>query len=250
MAQLVEPALGRWRFPPLIDVWRRRLRDDRVDRRRRMLAIRGLGEMRDEAAADDLLQLAVPAAQPADFRLAAATALGQIRRSGLEAASRRLLTGQPPPDIVDRLVAVRLLALARFPAGSDVPRGNGGRRGFHRDCRGTATVARTGSASNRSAGGADVGQRRRQRAASGRPSVAGLPLGRKRERCSPACWPTPIRFYGTTYGSSWGSSPSRRTGGRKWSVKANGCWATPVGRRWNSPPSCWPRWTSHRRRIA
>ena len=109
MAQVAEPVLGRWRFPPLIDVWRRRLGDDRVDRRRRMLAIRGLGEMRDEAAADDLLQLAVSASQPGDFRLAAATALGQIRRSGLEAASRRLLTGQPPPDIVDRLVAVRLL---------------------------------------------------------------------------------------------------------------------------------------------
>ena len=26
MAQVVEPALGRWRFPPLIEVWRRRLR--------------------------------------------------------------------------------------------------------------------------------------------------------------------------------------------------------------------------------
>lgn len=109
MAQVAEPALGRWRFPPLIDVWRRRLRDARADRRRRLLAVRGLGEMRDEAAADDLLQIAVPASQPADFRLAAATALGQIRRSGLETVARRLLTRQPPPDIVDRLVAVRLV---------------------------------------------------------------------------------------------------------------------------------------------
>jgi HEAT repeat protein len=109
MAQVAEPALGRWRFPPLIDVWRRRLRDDRVDRRRRLLAIHGLGEMRDEAAADDLLQIAISASEAADFRLAAAISLGQIRRSGLEAASRRLLTGQSPPGIVDRLVAVRLL---------------------------------------------------------------------------------------------------------------------------------------------
>jgi HEAT repeat protein len=109
MAQVVEPALGRWRYRPLIEAWRRRLSDERVDRRRRMLAIRGLGEVGDQAAAGDLLQLATPASQPADLRLAAATALGQISRSGLEVASRRLLTRQPPPDIVDRLVAVRLL---------------------------------------------------------------------------------------------------------------------------------------------
>ena len=86
-----------------------------MDRRRRLLAIRGLAQLRDEAAADNLLTIAVSASEPADFRLAAATALGQIRRSGLQAASRRLLTGQSPPGIVDRLVAVRLLALARFP---------------------------------------------------------------------------------------------------------------------------------------
>jgi HEAT repeat protein len=109
MAQVVEPALGRWRFAPLIEVWRRRLRDNRADRRRRLLAVRGLGEIQDEAAADDLLTIAASASEPPDFRLAAATSLGQIRRSGLEAASRRLLTRQPPPDIVDRLVAVRLL---------------------------------------------------------------------------------------------------------------------------------------------
>ncbi len=109
MAQVAEPALGRWRFAPLIDVWRSRLRDDGVQRRRRMLAIRGLGELGDEAAVKDLLQIAVPPSQSADLRLAAATALGQIRRAELESVARQLLTRQPPPDIVDRLVAVRML---------------------------------------------------------------------------------------------------------------------------------------------
>jgi len=109
MAQLVEPALGRWEFSPLIDIWRGRLADERTSRQRRLLAIRGLGDLRDDAAAEDLLRIADAASQPADLRLAAATALGRIRRSGLEAASRRLFSRQPPTSLADRLGAVRLL---------------------------------------------------------------------------------------------------------------------------------------------
>ncbi|HPM84384.1 MAG TPA: hypothetical protein PLF81_26950 [Candidatus Anammoximicrobium sp.] len=108
MAQLVEPALARWRFPPAIELWRRRLEDESIDRQRRLLAIRALGEARDQPAADPLLRIAVAASQPADVRLAAATAVAQVRRSGLEDAARRLRSGASP-DIVDRLVAVRLL---------------------------------------------------------------------------------------------------------------------------------------------
>ena len=109
MAQLVEPALGRWRFPPMIDVWRGRLSDERVDRRRRLLAIHGLGDLEDDEAAEDLQQIASDKDQSADLRLAAATALGRIRRSGLETAVRALLTRQTPPVLIDRLVAVRFL---------------------------------------------------------------------------------------------------------------------------------------------
>lgn len=109
MAQLVEPALGRWEFSPLLEVWRRRLPDHSVERQRRLLAIRGLGELRDEAAVTDLLQIAETASQPPDLRWAAATALGQIRRAGLETIARQLAFRQPPTPLVDRLVAVRLL---------------------------------------------------------------------------------------------------------------------------------------------
>jgi len=109
MAQLVEPALGRWGFQPLIGVWRRRLADVSMDRQRTLLAIRGLGDLRDDTSAEDLLRIADAASRPADLRWAAATALGRIRRSGLEAASRRLRTRHPPASLADRLVAVRLL---------------------------------------------------------------------------------------------------------------------------------------------
>lgn len=108
MAQLVEPALARWRFQPAIEVWRRRLQDDGVDRQRRLLAIRALGEVRDQPAADQLLRIAVAASQPADMRLAAAAAVAQVRRNGLENAARRLRS-EASPGLVDRLVAVRLL---------------------------------------------------------------------------------------------------------------------------------------------
>jgi len=93
MAQLVEPALARWRFQPAIDLWRRRLADEGTDRQRRLLAIRLLGELRDEAAADHLLRIAVTGSEPPDMRLAAATSVAHVRRSGLEEAARRLRSG-------------------------------------------------------------------------------------------------------------------------------------------------------------
>lgn len=109
MAQVVEPALGRWEYPPMIEAWRVRVTDDRVDRRRRMLAIRGLAEVGDQAVADDVQQVAADADQPPDLRLAAAIALGQIRRSGLEDAASNLLTRRSPAPLVDRLVVVHWL---------------------------------------------------------------------------------------------------------------------------------------------
>ncbi len=108
MVQLVEPALARWRFQPAIELWRRRLQDDGTDRQRRLLAIRSLGELRDEPAADQLLRIAITESEPRDLRLAAAAAVAHVRHSGLEEPARRLRSGASV-DIVDRLVAVRLL---------------------------------------------------------------------------------------------------------------------------------------------
>ncbi|TVS18147.1 MAG: hypothetical protein EA424_11455 [Planctomycetaceae bacterium] len=109
MAQVAEPSLGRWQYPPMIEAWRVRVADDRVDRRRRLLAIRGLGDLGDQAASDEMQQVAADAHQPPDLRVAAAIALGQIRHSGLEDAAAPLLTRQSPATLVDRLVAVQWL---------------------------------------------------------------------------------------------------------------------------------------------
>ncbi len=93
----------------MIETWRTRVADDRVDRRRRILAIRGLASLGDQAAADDVRQVSADAHQPVDLRLAAAVALGQIRHSGLEEAANNLLTRRSPAPLVDRLVAAHWL---------------------------------------------------------------------------------------------------------------------------------------------
>ncbi len=240
MAQLVEPALARWRFPPAIDLWRRRLQDDGPDRQRRLLAIRALAELRDEPAADHLLRIAVTASQPADMRLAAAMAVGYVRRSGLEGAARQLRSGTPAPGIADRLVAVRLLrehdsAEARTlllemvrDEDSSVIAGALEPLVELEPARviplAKATIAR---------GDANV-RRLVAQALAACPSADNL-------RCWPTCWPTPFRACVSTSGSPWRSSPSRRTGGRKCSGKASGWYRASVGPRWSSPSCYWGR---------
>ena len=52
MTQIVEPALARWDFEPMREIWRSRLERTRTDRKRCLLAIRGLAEVKDDQAAD------------------------------------------------------------------------------------------------------------------------------------------------------------------------------------------------------
>jgi HEAT repeat protein len=107
MAQLVEPALGRWGHEPLIETWRQRLGDQPPpDRRRVLLAIRGLGELRDTAAGADLQQIATDVSRPPTVRLAAAESLGDMRREGLEELAAERLQDE---QVMERLIAARLV---------------------------------------------------------------------------------------------------------------------------------------------
>jgi len=110
MTQIVEPALARWDFEPMREIWRSRLERTRTDRKRCLLAIRGLAEVKDDQAADALLKIAVDAASSPELRLAAADAVGQIRSDGLEDAARELTDRESHLRTIDRLVAVKCLA--------------------------------------------------------------------------------------------------------------------------------------------
>ena len=109
MAQTVEPALGRWRVPAIRDAWRARLRDPSVDRRRMLIAIRGLGEMDDKRALPDLERIADDGSQLPEIRLAAGDAAGLLSPQGQEARATELADRQSQAGPVDSLLAAKLL---------------------------------------------------------------------------------------------------------------------------------------------
>jgi len=110
MAQIVEPALARWGFRPARQAWLERLADSGTPRRRLVLAVRGLGELKDPKAAPALRAMVLAGDRAADVRLEAARALGAIQTEGLEPLARSLAADKSPRAIVDRLVAASLLS--------------------------------------------------------------------------------------------------------------------------------------------
>lgn len=106
--QIIEPALAAWNYEPVRSLWRQRLTDSTVARRDLLLAMQGLGQVKDADALPALLKLAGPGqAAPAVVRLAAARAAADIADSGLEAQAAPLMNATA--TIIDRLCAVSLL---------------------------------------------------------------------------------------------------------------------------------------------
>ena len=106
LREVVEPALARWDFRPARAVWLGRLGEESPHRRRHLLAMRSLGEVREEEAVSGLRKLATASAVPQPVRLEAARALAAIRRAGLEADAAPLAADATP---FGRLVAASLL---------------------------------------------------------------------------------------------------------------------------------------------
>lgn len=115
MAEMVEPALTRWGPAAMRDVWLQRLQSDVESPRMHILALRGLTSLAEPAALPRLLALASDAHTPADVRLEAASALGQLQDSGLLEAAVQLSSDESPRALVSRLVAARMLARHRGP---------------------------------------------------------------------------------------------------------------------------------------
>ncbi|HUG20433.1 MAG TPA: hypothetical protein VMM56_15710, partial [Planctomycetaceae bacterium] len=105
---LIEPALARWDYRPIREIWRARLDNEKTFHRELLLACRGSGITQDAAALAGLLKLVHSPERPRDVRLAAARAAAQIAEKQLEPEAKRLLAPSNPASI-DRLCAVSLL---------------------------------------------------------------------------------------------------------------------------------------------
>jgi HEAT repeat protein len=114
---LIEPALARWDHDRARAVWLSRL-SDATDQAalgkaatpptELVLALRGLGAVREDKAAEPLQALALSARTAPMVRLEAAAALGAVRAKGLEKDAARLADASG--DVVARLSAAALLA--------------------------------------------------------------------------------------------------------------------------------------------
>src|SRR5258705_39967 len=75
LRDLIEPALARWDYPPARDAWLARLADPAAPQRSLTLALRGLGAVREERAADRIRTLALSDRLAGPVRQEAARAL-------------------------------------------------------------------------------------------------------------------------------------------------------------------------------
>jgi HEAT repeat protein len=120
LRELVEPALAAWDYQPAREVWLRRLgprkgEGEETPPRDLVLAIRGLGAVREPQAAEPLRQLVLSELTPGPFRLEAAAALGAIRDTGLEKDAEHLAGVAGPHARVSRLAATSLLQRHKGP---------------------------------------------------------------------------------------------------------------------------------------
>ncbi|MDB5341596.1 MAG: hypothetical protein JWN70_7215, partial [Planctomycetaceae bacterium] len=109
VAQLIEPALARWKHGPMNAVWLKRLDDPATRSRPLLLTIQCLGTAEFKTAVPRLRELALNKQLGPDVRLSAARILGQLKAEKSEEDARQLAAGDPVANRVDHLVAATLL---------------------------------------------------------------------------------------------------------------------------------------------
>lgn len=113
ISQIVEPALAKWQYGPIIDVWKTRLKNHfekgNIRHSLMSLALDGLRTNHDEESFELLKRLVESTRENPRFRLAAADAIGQMKNRGLEQTAARLAANEGPEKFVDRLCAIKLL---------------------------------------------------------------------------------------------------------------------------------------------
>jgi HEAT repeat protein len=120
LRELIEPALARWDYQPARALWLERLNAPSVLHRNLVLAIRGLGAVREEQATERLRELVLAQHTPASIRVEAARALGLLRDAGLEKDAERLAADAQPRALVARLAAAWLLRRHKSPAAIEI----------------------------------------------------------------------------------------------------------------------------------
>lgn len=107
---VVEPALARWGNDSLRDAWRQRLTVNDSPPRLRLLAMDGLGALRDSSSKPTLLAIVMNTRLPNNERLAAAQSLARIGEGGMLEEARKLLATKGSAGFSDRVLAVQLLS--------------------------------------------------------------------------------------------------------------------------------------------
>lgn len=111
-AQVVEPALARWSYKPMVKPWLARLDEPTTGRVRLLLAFQCLAVVREQAARDQLVAIALDPKAVTTVRLAAARAVSDIDRVNLIETSESLLSNGAAGDrasLLNRLVGTTLL---------------------------------------------------------------------------------------------------------------------------------------------
>ncbi|HEY0980985.1 HEAT repeat domain-containing protein [Schlesneria sp.] len=106
---LIEPALAEWDYEPARAVWLGRLSEQASRRRELILAVRGLGVVRERKALNPLLEIINDSRRHPDERFEAATAVGQISATGLETQAEKLARSPGTPTSLNRLCAIQML---------------------------------------------------------------------------------------------------------------------------------------------
>lgn len=109
IAQIVEPALARWKSPVMEKVWLQRVSQGGAGRTLMTLAIDGLGQLQTDQAAEPLERIVVNVAESSQVRFSAARALGLIRPTGLIELAERLIEMPSNPTELHPLLAIDLM---------------------------------------------------------------------------------------------------------------------------------------------
>jgi HEAT repeat protein len=110
MRQLIEPALADWGNESAKAVWVERLTSSRTRHRDLLLALRGLGRVREPLVLPDLLAMAGDLTRTPGCRIEAATAAGLIAPTGLEDHAIRLAENSQTAPFTNQVCALRFLA--------------------------------------------------------------------------------------------------------------------------------------------
>lgn len=110
LRQLVEPTLAAWDYAPIREIWLKRFDEPQTYPRDLILALRGLGQVRDENALPIAKAIAADLLQPEHIRMEAAAAAGAIADSGLESDASDLARETRRNPFINQMCAISYLS--------------------------------------------------------------------------------------------------------------------------------------------